>query len=200
MLGFHKQMDNRIKLLDEILSFRMQGVEFDNGAMYVDGHEAASDVREELVSVTEKLMDELAQCYNVLPQLDINNPIDHRPDFFFNDTATTEIYTLSLHDALPPAQCTLEVLRHRQGQVLAPGWRHYLNADGETLRRRPTPHHRAGPSGRVIGLGVAERLEGLRIPGAPMRQGHLGVDRADQDVMLLPEREHGPAQPVQLLR
>src|SRR5436189_25165 len=31
MLGFHKQMDNRIKLLEEILSFRMQGVEFDNG-------------------------------------------------------------------------------------------------------------------------------------------------------------------------
>src|SRR4051812_10318371 len=28
---FHKQMDNRIKLLEEILSFRMQGVEFDNG-------------------------------------------------------------------------------------------------------------------------------------------------------------------------
>src|SRR4051794_41475613 len=36
-LGFHKQMDNRIKLLEEILSFRMQGVEFDNGDMYVDG-------------------------------------------------------------------------------------------------------------------------------------------------------------------
>src|SRR5437870_10277945 len=72
MLGFHKQMDNRIKLLEEILSFRMQGVEFDNGDMYVDGHKAASDVRDEFVSVTEKLMDELAQCYNVLPQLDIN--------------------------------------------------------------------------------------------------------------------------------
>jgi len=30
------------------------------------------------------------------------------PFFFFNDTATTEIYTLSLHDALPispPASC-----------------------------------------------------------------------------------------------
>src|SRR2546421_9256734 len=25
--------------------------------------------------------------------------------FFFNDTATTEIYTLSLHDALPICQC-----------------------------------------------------------------------------------------------
>src|SRR5207247_2469284 len=43
--------------------------------MYVDGHKAASDVRDEFVSVTEKLMDELAQCYNVLPQLDINNTI-----------------------------------------------------------------------------------------------------------------------------
>src|SRR5207253_3019049 len=61
MIGFHKQMDNRIKLLEEILSFRMQGVEFDNGDMYVDGHKAASDVRDEFVSVTEKLMDELGR-------------------------------------------------------------------------------------------------------------------------------------------
>src|SRR3989475_2032943 len=30
--------------------------------------------------------------------------------FFFNDTATTEIYTLSLHDALPIARCDV---RHR---------------------------------------------------------------------------------------
>src|SRR5438093_2635794 len=27
--------------------------------------------------------------------------------FFFNDTATTEIYTLSLHDALPISQCQI---------------------------------------------------------------------------------------------
>src|SRR5208337_1201159 len=27
--------------------------------------------------------------------------VEHRASFFFNDTATTEIYTLSLHDALP---------------------------------------------------------------------------------------------------
>src|SRR5262245_62593620 len=73
-------MDTRIKLLEEILSFRMQGVEFDNGDMYVDGLKAASDVRDEFVSVTEKLMDELAQCYNVLPQLDVNNTIDHGPE------------------------------------------------------------------------------------------------------------------------
>src|SRR4051812_42979544 len=52
MLGIHKQMENRIKLLDEILSFRMQGVDFDNGDMYFDGHKAASDFRDEFVSVT----------------------------------------------------------------------------------------------------------------------------------------------------
>src|SRR4051794_2370470 len=80
ILGFHKQIDNRSKLSEEILSFLMQCVELDNGDMYVDGHKAASDVRDEFVSVTEKLMDELAQCYNVLPQLDINNTIDHRPE------------------------------------------------------------------------------------------------------------------------
>src|ERR1043166_9970212 len=28
-------------------------------------------------------------------------PLTHYPIVFFNDTATTEIYTLSLHDALP---------------------------------------------------------------------------------------------------
>src|SRR5260370_1322289 len=86
---------NRIKLLEEILSFRMPGVEFDNGDMYVDGLKAASDVRDAFVSVTEKLMDELAQCYNVLPQLDINNTIDHRPEgdekwFLENEKTVTQ--------------------------------------------------------------------------------------------------------------
>src|SRR5437879_8345964 len=42
MLGFHKQMDNSIKLLEEILSFRMQGVEFDNGVLYVVGYKGVS--------------------------------------------------------------------------------------------------------------------------------------------------------------
>src|SRR5437763_4794336 len=59
------------------------------------GHKAASDVRDEFVSVTEKLMDELAQCYNVLPQLDINNTIDHRPEgdekwFLENEKTVTQ--------------------------------------------------------------------------------------------------------------
>src|SRR5690349_19954129 len=54
MLASLKQMDNRIKLLEDILSFRIQGVEFYNGDMYAAVHNAASDVRPEFVSVTEK--------------------------------------------------------------------------------------------------------------------------------------------------
>src|SRR6476646_10037528 len=70
-------------------------LDFHNGDMYVYGHKAASDVRDEFVSVTEKLMDELAQCYNVLPQLDINNTIDHRPEgdekrFLENEKTVTQ--------------------------------------------------------------------------------------------------------------
>src|SRR5260370_35743162 len=49
MIGFPRQMDNRIQPLEEILSFRMPGVEFDDGDMTVGGHNASSDVREQLV-------------------------------------------------------------------------------------------------------------------------------------------------------
>src|SRR5690625_7518776 len=51
MLGFHKQMDNRIKLLEEILSLRIQGVVFDKCDVDVDGHRAASDVRDGFAAV-----------------------------------------------------------------------------------------------------------------------------------------------------
>src|SRR5260370_41069885 len=61
ILGLPKQMDNRFKPLAEIPSFRMPGGGFGNGGMYVDCHKAASDGRGWFVSVTEKLMDELAQ-------------------------------------------------------------------------------------------------------------------------------------------
>src|SRR5256885_14341739 len=33
--------------------------------------------------------------------------------FFFNDTATTEIYTLSLHDALPICECQVDAGEQR---------------------------------------------------------------------------------------
>src|SRR5260370_9525288 len=55
ILGFHKPMDNRIKLLVDFLSFRMHTVVFYNGDMYVYDHKAASDVRDEFISVTDML-------------------------------------------------------------------------------------------------------------------------------------------------
>src|SRR2546430_11470326 len=54
------------------------------------------------------------------------------PFFFFNDTATTEIYTLSLHDALPicaeeGCQPQCRIGRDRalaQDDLVDPAWRH----------------------------------------------------------------------------
>src|SRR2546430_16189613 len=71
--------------------------------------------------------------------------------FFFNDTATTEIYTLSLHDALPiSAHARPLVARHdrdaRRGEssverVLA-GARENLRREGhERLRDAAGDHH-----------------------------------------------------------
>src|SRR5689334_25074741 len=39
---------------------------------------------------------DLGDCYSIVTLSSVSVPF-----FFFNDTATTEIYTLSLHDALP---------------------------------------------------------------------------------------------------
>src|SRR2546422_1180240 len=74
--------------------------------------------------------------------------------FFFNDTATTEIYTLSLHDALP-------ILGHPQrGQFIAT--HHRRSAARERSRKMPgcpgtAPERRSGrptaASGRRPGSG-----------------------------------------------
>src|SRR5438067_4573380 len=55
--------------------------------------------------------------------------------FFFNDTATTEIYTLSLHDALPISA---------PSRLAAPVLRPQYRVAQRTLRRRPA----RPPSGR----------------------------------------------------
>src|SRR2546428_7305033 len=47
-------------------------------------------------------------------------PLHLHPFFFFNDTATTEIYTLSLHDALPICHCA-KLLVGRTGHACDEG-------------------------------------------------------------------------------
>src|SRR2546429_7872816 len=64
--------------------------------------------------------------------LDSPAPVPRSSFFFFNDTATTEIYTLSLHDALPicAAHCAPARRRHT-GSAIRPG-RHQLHAHAAT--------------------------------------------------------------------
>src|SRR5256714_13226052 len=53
--------------------------------------------------------------------------------FFFNDTATTEIYTLSLHDALPIYSMPIAV-RYTQDAFSRSGWLWPVDAKGEPLK------------------------------------------------------------------
>src|SRR2546426_10465835 len=64
--------------------------------------------------------------------------------FFFNDTATTEIYTLSLHDALPIWFLIIYVRRHRG--VPAAGADFYLQTDD--ARGNWLPSRRSLPEAR----------------------------------------------------
>src|ERR687898_71387 len=67
-------------------------------------HEAADAVDEGLPHLprSEEHTSELQSPCNLVCRLLLEKKTDPaRNMFFFNDTATTEIYTLSLHDALP---------------------------------------------------------------------------------------------------
>src|SRR3712207_9357410 len=71
--------------------------------------------------------------------------------FFFNDTATTEIYTLSLHDALP--------ISHR--------------AQGSDRRRgAAAAHPRGRPLYRPRGGGLQRHAPGHRDPVADRSEEH----------------------------
>src|SRR5690348_18421303 len=65
--------------------------------------------------------------------------------FFFNDTATTEIYTLSLHDALPIFRiaCLLRIIRVVP-DVVGPGQRRIFR--GEGVRSEGTRLNSSHPS------------------------------------------------------
>src|ERR1043165_10178155 len=61
--------------------------------------------------------------------------------FFFNDTATTEIYTLSLHDALPISDC-LSATTHRVNTRLN---RLASHAESRAVRARDRSDERRDP-------------------------------------------------------
>src|SRR3712207_8648552 len=75
--------------------------------------------------------------------------------FFFNDTATTEIYTLSLHDALPICGCKLTVTNSRPGSQP-------LRQHSERSREGPA---KRGGTGRSAGGEPGPLLPGVEAAG-----------------------------------
>src|SRR2546429_33587 len=86
--------------------------------------------------------------------------------FFFNDTATTEIYTLSLHDALPIYGCRA----HRP-----PVHRHALprRVDARAERSHGAVHAHAAGADQVLGL-AARRHACARQGALQAHQRHPG--------------------------
>src|SRR3712207_8028184 len=83
--------------------------------------------------------------------------------FFFNDTATTEIYTLSLHDALPIfLDLLLHAIRLRGGQVdLVEDWNDFV----------------AGVDG-VVDVGEGLRLDPLDRKSTRLNSSHANISYA----------------------
>src|SRR3989454_9269217 len=100
--------------------------------------------------------------------------------FFFNDTATTEIYTLSLHDALPISTGRHGgIPRGRVHKSAGPGGRGTRRSE-DARQLHPRDHQRAARCGIPAAAVGREATEGsLSIPctrpaGALPRQIHGG--------------------------
>src|SRR3989440_12482688 len=81
--------------------------------------------------------------------------------FFFNDTATTEIYTLSLHDALPISMSGLDPLGRREVRDIILE----LKRDGKTVMFSTHILSDAEMLCDRVGVIVGGRLRGVGAPG-----------------------------------
>src|SRR2546426_12742055 len=70
--------------------------------------------------------------------------------FFFNDTATTEIYTLSLHDALPILAGHPPVLWRTHETWRSPGHPTYSLKDAIAELPRPCKRRKSRATSRVV--------------------------------------------------
>src|SRR2546430_14548631 len=91
--------------------------------------------------------------------------------FFFNDTATTEIYTLSLHDALPIYLGPL-ARRHVHDRAVL-----HVGASADDDRVEVGAEHGVVPHGRVLlDRDVADEHRGRRDEGGRMHLGALSLE------------------------
>src|SRR5690348_17516680 len=105
--------------------------------------------------------------------------VDHPPSvglvrlFFFNDTAPTEIYTLSLHDALPICRC---------------------RSSGTCRRRACRSPGRSAPSGFPAAPGMARSEEHTSELQSPVHLVcRLLLEKKNQRTHTTPYRPCGPA-------
>src|SRR5713101_10175972 len=106
--------------------------------------------------------------------------------FFFNDTATTEIYTLSLHDALPISITRSSLGSHRRSvpRLRGPDWRIVLRHGPITGIPTPVRHTSRDPPRRQ----GAARPRGLELR---RRRQRVGSDAAPQSSPPGPPRDRG---------
>src|SRR5689334_25244470 len=131
--------------------------------------------------------------------LQIHCTITAKPSFFFTATATTEIYTLSLHDALPiflRAQCSGRAVDVGSGVETAPAaprrdhrptdLRHWVAAHRNHGATPPDDGRPATPGPRAVARGVPAAAPAARklvgepgIPGArcQVHEGARGESR-----------------------
>src|SRR2546430_9855977 len=98
--------------------------------------------------------------------------------FFFNDTATTEIYTLSLHDALPISGETASSKRWKQ--ALAKVKSHDMPPDDEDKRSEEHTSELQSQSNLVCRLLLEKKMTSISLKGggsgAEAQEPSLKVD------------------------
>src|ERR1039457_5911353 len=103
--------------------------------------------------------------------------------FFFNDTATTEIYTLSLHDALP--------IWEGARDVIVPGQAFFIGQRPEQAEKRAAAQTRCGEARHAL---AAVRWEAVERGQAQLRPSHPRCSRIrpgeQQPVGEADEQEH----------
>src|SRR5215813_9838684 len=91
--------------------------------------------------------------------------------FFFNDTATTEIYTLSLHDALPISSWRRRSMTCRQRSIACSTWSHSWTR--RALYFRGVPMTRV-PRGSGLEGGLPPQKRGVPMTRVPRGSGLEG--------------------------
>src|SRR6266540_5868723 len=114
--------------------------------------------------------------------------------FFFNDTATTEIYTLSLHDALP--SCATGSSSRSGRRASAPRSRDRPRVPLGAVRRRPAS---PAPPGRPSSPKPRTRPVPRR-PPAPRRAAAAAPPRAGRGPPLRPAAVSGGSETPQIPR